>query len=66
MASPASLSLKESEALEPERGATATEYAMLCGFIALVIVAGVALFGTALANYYDYIANTIKAGLHLP
>jgi pilus assembly protein Flp/PilA len=36
-----------------ERGATATEYGLLVGFIAIAIVAGVAVFGDALNTYYD-------------
>lgn len=36
-----------------ERGATATEYGLLVGFIAVVIVVGVAVFGDALNTYYD-------------
>ncbi|MCW2736403.1 Flp family type IVb pilin [Nocardioides sp.] len=35
-----------------ERGATATEYGLLVGFIAIVIVLGVALFGGALNTYF--------------
>lgn len=36
-----------------ERGATATEYGLLVGFIAMVIVAGVGVFGEALNTYFD-------------
>lgn len=36
-----------------ERGATATEYGLLVGFIAVVIVAGVGLFGGALDTYFS-------------
>ena len=36
--------------LESEKGATATEYGLLVGLIALIIVAGVGLFGTALTT----------------
>ena len=60
------VSARSDEPHRSERGATATEYALLCGFIALVIVAGVTLFGTALAGYYDYMVVTLKTGLHLP
>lgn len=35
-----------------ERGATATEYGLLVGFIAIVIVTGVGMFGTALDGYF--------------
>ncbi|NYE38905.1 pilus assembly protein Flp/PilA [Nocardioides cavernae] len=40
-----------------ERGATATEYGLLVGFIAIVIVAGVGLFGTALDTYFGGLAD---------
>ncbi len=36
-----------------ERGATATEYGLLVGFIAVVIVVGVGVFGEALNGYFD-------------
>lgn len=36
-----------------ELGATATEYGLLVGFIAIVIVVGVALFGEALNGYFN-------------
>ena len=35
-----------------EKGATATEYGLLVGFIAIVIVTGVGIFGTALDGYF--------------
>ncbi len=35
-----------------DRGATATEYGLLVGFIAIAIVAGVGLFGGALNTYF--------------
>ena len=40
-----------------ERGATATEYGLLVGFIAIVIVAGVSFFGESLNSYYDGLAT---------
>jgi Flp pilus assembly pilin Flp len=33
-------------------GASATEYALLLGVIALAIVAGMSMFGTTLGDYY--------------
>lgn len=36
-----------------ERGATATEYALLVAFIALAIVVGVTAFGTELDAFFD-------------
>jgi pilus assembly protein Flp/PilA len=52
--------------LSSERGATATEYSVMTGFVALVIVAGVGLFGTALNAYFGDLTNGIKAALGLP
>lgn len=42
-----------------ERGATATEYGLLVGFIAMAIVVGVGLFGTALNDAYGGFATWI-------
>lgn len=36
-----------------QRGASAVEYAILVGFIAAVIVTGVALFGTNVSELFD-------------
>lgn len=44
-----------------ERGATATEYGLLVGFIAIAIVAGVSLFGTSLNTYFDGLAAWLTA-----
>lgn len=49
-----------------EEGATATEYSLLAGFIALVIVAGVGAFGTALNLAYMGLVTGIKAALGIP
>jgi pilus assembly protein Flp/PilA len=42
-----------------DRGATATEYAILVGFIAVVIAASIALFGQALLAYYQHIVGAV-------
>jgi pilus assembly protein Flp/PilA len=47
------------EFLKSEEGASAAEYGLLVGLIALVIVVGVSAFGTNLSGLYD----TIVAGL---
>lgn len=44
-----------------ERGATATEYGLLVGFIAIVIVVGVMFFGEGLNNYFDGLATWLTA-----
>lgn len=48
------------ERFESEKGATATEYSLLVGLIALVIVAGVTLFGTNLQTFFSSLA--VKVG----
>lgn len=42
-----------------DRGATATEYAILVAFIAIVVIAGVTLFGTALSGWFSDLATTV-------
>ena len=42
-----------------EKGATATEYSLLVGLIALVIVAGVTLFGTNLNTFFNSLGTTV-------
>ncbi len=42
-----------------ERGATATEYALLVGLIAVVLVGGVTLFGTALSGFFSTLSTTV-------
>ncbi|OOP60643.1 hypothetical protein BMF89_16200 [Arthrobacter sp. SRS-W-1-2016] len=49
-----------------ERGATATEYSMLVGFIAVVIVVGVGAFGLALNGFIGGLANAVKVALGVP
>ena len=43
-----------------ERGATATEYAMLVVFIALAIAGGAQLLGGGLGNLFNNVANMIS------
>jgi len=42
-----------------DRGATATEYAMLVGFIAVIIAISIAFFGSSLSDYYQNIATSL-------
>ena len=44
-----------------ERGATATEYALLVGFIALALIAGVTIFGTSLNDTFDGFSSRVTA-----
>jgi pilus assembly protein Flp/PilA len=49
-----------------EDGATATEYGILTGFIAIVIVAGVGAFGTALSLYFGELSAGVRNALGIP
>ena len=42
-----------------EKGATATEYSLLVAFIALLIIAGVTLFGNALNDWFSNLASRV-------
>lgn len=42
-----------------ERGATATEYALLLAFIAVVIIGAVTLFGSNLASLFSNAASSV-------
>jgi pilus assembly protein Flp/PilA len=42
-----------------EKGATATEYGLLVGLIALIIVAGVGLFGQNLNAFFNKLAGVV-------
>jgi Flp pilus assembly pilin Flp len=42
-----------------DRGATATEYAMLVAFIAIAITVGVIAFGNQLSTWFDNLGNKI-------
>jgi pilus assembly protein Flp/PilA len=47
---------------EKEKGATATEYAVLVAFIALIIITGVGIFGNALSDWFGALAGKITGG----
>ncbi|MCU1518898.1 MAG: Flp/Fap pilin component [Pseudarthrobacter sp.] len=42
-----------------EKGATATEYSLLVGLIALVLVVGVGFFGTKLNLWFSTLGTTV-------
>ena len=44
-----------------ERGATATEYGLLVGFIAIAIVGGVGAFGGGLDTYFTGLATWLAS-----
>ena len=43
-----------------ERGATATEYALLVGLIAVVITVGIGAFGQSLLGYFNGLFGQLK------
>ena len=55
------MSLHRGERERDEQGATATEYGLLVGFIAFVIVGGVGMFGTELDAYFNGLASWLDA-----
>ena len=57
---------KFSRLVSDEQGATATEYGVLAGFIAIAIVAGVGAFGTALNLYFGQLSAGVRAALGVP
>ena len=50
-----------SEIAEKERGATATEYAILVAFIALLIIFGVTFFGNQLNDWFNNIGGHVSS-----
>ncbi len=53
------LHLRVSDVRDGERGATATEYALLVSFIALAILVGVTAFGDALNTFFNGLAAKV-------
>jgi pilus assembly protein Flp/PilA len=49
-----------------EHGATATEYSILVGFIAIIILTGIGLFGLAVGGYFNQLSVAVRAALGLP
>lgn len=46
-----------------ERGATATEYGLLVGLIALIIVVGVGFFGSSLDAYFNSLGTWVSTNI---
>jgi pilus assembly protein Flp/PilA len=45
-----------------ENGATAVEYALMVGLMALAIIGGVTYFGTRVSREFNVISNTMPTG----
>ncbi len=45
--------------LKSEDGATAIEYGLIAGLVAIIIIAGLTILGTDLSNMFNQVANTI-------
>lgn len=54
--------LSTKDRLSRENGATAVEYGLLVGLIAVVIVAALLLLGPKLATLFTNVSNTIPEG----
>lgn len=52
--------------LAEERGATATEYGILMSFLAMIVIAGITLFGLELLGWYDELTVHLKLVLGIP
>ena len=53
--------LSDARAKKDERGATATEYGLLVGLIALAIVAAVTVFENALSGFFTELGGIVDA-----
>lgn len=51
------------QARRSERGATAAEYAVLLGFIVVVVAVGIGLFGQALEGLFESLVSRVSAQL---
>lgn len=51
---------------EQEKGATATEYGILVGFIAFAIVVGIGAFGIALNGVFADLTSEVQIALGIP
>lgn len=49
-----------------ERGANATEYAILMSFVMMIIIVGITLFGLELLGWYDELTAHLKLVLGIP
>lgn len=49
-----------------ERGSTATEYGILMSFLAMMVIAGITLFGLELLGWYDELTAHLQLVLGIP
>lgn len=54
------MQVRFTQASDKERGATATEYALLVAMIATVIIVGVAVFGSAVSDFFSSLGTTVS------
>ena len=53
------IQMRATDVRDSDRGATATEYALLVAFIAIAIIVGVTLFGAALNTFFGNLATRV-------
>jgi len=53
------IQMRATDVRDSDRGATATEYALLVAFIAIVIVGGVTIFGGQLNDFFVGLGNKV-------
>jgi pilus assembly protein Flp/PilA len=53
------IQMRATDVRDKDRGATATEYALLVAFIAIAIIVGVTLFGAALNTFFGNLATRV-------
>ena len=51
--------LRAADLRDSDRGATATEYALLVAFIAIAIIGGVTFFGKALNSFFSGLSGQV-------
>jgi pilus assembly protein Flp/PilA len=57
----AAIHVRIDEFTDKDRGATATEYAILVAFIALLIILGVLFFGGALNSWFNRLGDHVSS-----
>ncbi|MCK6505355.1 Flp family type IVb pilin [Myxococcota bacterium] len=47
--------------IKDESGATAIEYGLIAGLVAVAIIAALSALGTSLSDLFDYVATTVSS-----